>query len=135
MVCAGSPLPGTDRGYRTAFSVSLRPQNDPSPAGGAVVVGVVSIQDAVSLFFFQAEDGIRDLTVTGVQTCALPISVSSRPCGSLRVVNGLMITVGSVGPMKPSSWYTGSANASRFVTLAPRQTGAEIGRASCRERV
>src|SRR6266567_7606589 len=27
-----------------------------------------------SLFFFQAEDGIRDLTVTGVQTCALPIS-------------------------------------------------------------
>src|SRR2546430_3965840 len=27
----------------------------------------------VRLFFFQAEDGIRDLTVTGVQTCALPI--------------------------------------------------------------
>src|SRR5256886_13322665 len=26
-------------------------------------------------FFFQAEDGIRDLTVTGVQTCALPIFV------------------------------------------------------------
>src|SRR2546430_17502151 len=30
-------------------------------------------------FFFQAEDGIRDLTVTGVQTCALPI------CGQGRV--------------------------------------------------
>src|SRR2546430_17124527 len=30
------------------------------------------------LFFFQAEDGIRDLTVTGVQTCALPISPRSR---------------------------------------------------------
>src|SRR2546430_7788147 len=29
----------------------------------------------VVLFFFQAEDGIRDLTVTGVQTCALPISI------------------------------------------------------------
>src|SRR2546430_14546307 len=28
-------------------------------------------------FFFQAEDGIRDLTVTGVQTCALPISVAN----------------------------------------------------------
>src|SRR5256886_16460141 len=28
-------------------------------------------------FFFQAEDGIRDLTVTGVQTCALPISGDS----------------------------------------------------------
>src|SRR6266853_679915 len=28
-------------------------------------------------FFFQAEDGIRDLTVTGVQTCALPICTRS----------------------------------------------------------
>src|SRR5256885_4620335 len=27
-----------------------------------------------SIFFFQAEDGIRDYKVTGVQTCALPIS-------------------------------------------------------------
>src|SRR5207245_8172941 len=32
-------------------------------------------------FFFQAEDGIRDATVTGVQTCALPIS--SIACGDL----------------------------------------------------
>src|SRR5256886_13555106 len=31
--------------------------------------------DANVLFFFQAEDGIRDLTVTGVQTCALPILI------------------------------------------------------------
>src|SRR5579859_5756044 len=29
-------------------------------------------------FFFQAEDGIRDLTVTGVQTCALPICLPKR---------------------------------------------------------
>src|SRR3989440_8630951 len=29
-------------------------------------------------FFFQAEDGIRDLIVTGVQTCALPISSRRR---------------------------------------------------------
>src|SRR5258707_6869862 len=29
-------------------------------------------------FFFQAEDGIRDIGVTGVQTCALPISSASR---------------------------------------------------------
>src|SRR5256884_7849333 len=28
-------------------------------------------------FFFQAEDGIRDVAVTGVQTCALPISMSN----------------------------------------------------------
>src|SRR5256884_5375955 len=30
------------------------------------------------VFFFQAEDGIRDVAVTGVQTCALPISRSRR---------------------------------------------------------
>src|SRR3712207_7805275 len=29
-------------------------------------------------FFFQAEDGIRDIGVTGVQTCALPILAASR---------------------------------------------------------
>src|SRR5690606_40775884 len=29
------------------------------------------------IFFFQAEDGIRDFHVTGVQTCALPISTAS----------------------------------------------------------
>src|SRR6266516_892311 len=29
----------------------------------------------IFIFFFQAEDGIRDRTVTGVQTCALPISL------------------------------------------------------------
>src|SRR2546427_4718672 len=49
-------------------------------------------------FFFQAEDGIRDLTVTGVQTCALPIFffVERRlriddPVGAISVhgVNGL----------------------------------------------
>src|SRR5256886_3932103 len=34
------------------------------------------IVQVVFFFFFQAEDGIRDLTVTGVQTCALPIFVS-----------------------------------------------------------
>src|SRR2546429_5806382 len=30
------------------------------------------------IFFFQAEDGIRDVAVTGVQTCALPICRSNR---------------------------------------------------------
>src|SRR5256885_1473520 len=34
---------------------------------------VVGYGIAASLFFFQAEDGIRDYKVTGVQTCALPI--------------------------------------------------------------
>src|SRR2546430_5765273 len=35
-------------------------------------------------FFFQAEDGIRDLTVTGVQTCALPIFDVAPPRGGRR---------------------------------------------------
>src|SRR2546430_11926171 len=37
-------------------------------------------------FFFQAEDGIRDLTVTGVQTCALPISQHLNEIGIRRKV-------------------------------------------------
>src|SRR3712207_8508893 len=37
-------------------------------------------------FFFQAEDGIRDIGVTGVQTCALPICADS----PLRTVNDLI---------------------------------------------
>src|SRR5690606_40169581 len=32
-----------------------------------------SVAFCISFFFFQAEDGIRDFHVTGVQTCALPI--------------------------------------------------------------
>src|SRR5699024_11933979 len=32
------------------------------------------------VFFFQAEDGIRDRNVTGVQTCALPIFRRTSPC-------------------------------------------------------
>src|SRR5256886_4758131 len=53
-------------------------------AQGAIVVGLdgspqsfhglkLGLALSKALFFFQAEDGIRDLTVTGVQTCALPI--------------------------------------------------------------
>src|SRR2546429_9813953 len=34
------------------------------------------------IFFFQAEDGIRDVAVTGVQTCALPISVTMAPAAA-----------------------------------------------------
>src|SRR2546427_7522587 len=39
-----------------------------------VMCGAIAGGIAYVFFFFQAEDGIRDLTVTGVQTCALPIS-------------------------------------------------------------
>src|SRR2546427_8729599 len=38
-----------------------------------VQICVFPIVTLCHFFFFQAEDGIRDLTVTGVQTCALPI--------------------------------------------------------------
>src|SRR2546430_10918629 len=41
--------------------------------GDAVVYEYELREVVVCFFFFQAEDGIRDLTVTGVQTCALPI--------------------------------------------------------------
>src|SRR5690349_24097278 len=36
-------------------------------------------------FFFQAEDGIRDLYVTGVQTCALPIYDDEEPARRIAV--------------------------------------------------
>src|SRR2546422_1906494 len=36
-------------------------------------------------FFFQAEDGIRDVAVTGVQTCALPILHSEAPDTTIRL--------------------------------------------------
>src|SRR5438067_8837034 len=37
-----------------------------------------SLTTSVRIFFFQAEDGIRDRNVTGVQTCALPICARPR---------------------------------------------------------
>src|SRR3712207_8371594 len=43
------------------------------------------------VFFFQAEDGIRDIGVTGVQTCALPISDLARP--------GLPVDLGDARPL------------------------------------
>src|SRR2546430_8123009 len=44
----------------------------------------VRVECVLFFFFFQAEDGIRDLTVTGVQTCALPISSLARSARSPR---------------------------------------------------
>src|SRR2546429_4856758 len=48
-----------------------------SEEGGRSIKPVCLVRDCVwggVFFFFQAEDGIRDVAVTGVQTCALPIS-------------------------------------------------------------
>src|SRR2546422_7276521 len=39
-------------------------------------------------FFFQAEDGIRDVAVTGVQTCALPIYLGGDPSEAARAGHG-----------------------------------------------
>src|SRR5690606_6644757 len=51
--------------------------------GGVLVLDFIHMQD----FFFQAEDGIRDFHVTGVQTCALPISQVLRNPLALRLIH------------------------------------------------
>src|SRR2546427_13120490 len=72
----------------------------------------------IFFFFFQAEDGIRDLTVTGVQTCALPISVGSRSSD-----NRGRRACGETLRLEPGE------------SLADDAEIGEIARASCRERV
>src|SRR5699024_11644163 len=88
------------------------------------------------MFFFQAEDGIRDRNVTGVQTCALPISADSRrqpfrmrevtfEAEADRMVATTDQLVDAVGKTRrPQSPRAALANYRK-----------EIGRASCRERV
>src|SRR5207248_3732680 len=52
---------------------------------------ILSLHETCSMkftFFFQAEDGIRDRTVTGVQTCALPIFIGIRPVPLQRGASG-----------------------------------------------
>src|SRR2546430_3241897 len=87
-------------------------------------------------FFFQAEDGIRDLTVTGVQTCALPILRLHEGSGEdSRVTDRKRWGEHQrdwekerLGPALEKS----PERHDRFIT----QSGVEkIGRASCRERV
>src|SRR5256886_14196611 len=60
-------------------------------------------------FFFQAEDGIRDLTVTGVQTCALPIwfinhmTYVIRPApGAAQVAPAMRAALRDVDPAVPA---------------------------------
>src|SRR5699024_2534409 len=51
-------------------------------------------------FFFQAEDGIRDRNVTGVQTCALPISFATTfSVAGSSTLNVLPVTVGVYSPL------------------------------------
>src|SRR5258708_10706267 len=89
-------------------------------------------------FFFQAEDGIRDDLVTGVQTCALPIfeplyvstsaSTTEYPATASSAAT-LMATV--VRPGEPAGPHT----AITVPVAGPGGVGSKIGRASCRERV
>src|SRR2546430_4065192 len=87
----------------------------------------------VFFFFFQAEDGIRDLTVTGVQTCALPIY-------RLQVVEGVSsIYIGGQKRFAMRLWLDSKRMAAHQITVldvqdALRQQNVEIGRASCRGR-
>src|SRR3989441_4562217 len=104
-----------------------------------VVAGdVVAQADIIYLifFFFQAEDGIRDKLVTGVQTCALPISPSDCPEGGLLEVPVAPIPksdlfLSSTRGKSPETFWTRVPAASRPQTAS----ASEIGRASCRERV
>src|SRR5690625_7106376 len=76
-------------------------------------------------FFFQAEDGIRDGHVTGVQTCALPIWATAAAVAL--VVTGLLMPM--AGWVFVLDGVLIGAGDGKFLAWA-----GEIGRASCRER-
>src|SRR5690606_40474713 len=94
--------------------------------------------------FFQAEDGIRDFHVTGVQTCALPIS--STEADRSKGASGARKRRGSAATPLPRRllWCRVARRASVPELPEPLQgqrgrhalaRGNEIGRASCRGRV
>src|SRR2546430_4935204 len=83
-------------------------------------------------FFFQAEDGIRDLTVTGVQTCALPILSLSGAAGLRHQCRSLRATCNS------HSFLLSCSHGSEPVCggePAPNETLSGIGRRSEERRV
>src|SRR5690349_25176101 len=85
------------------------------------------------IFFFQAEDGIRDLYVTGVQTCALPISrVCSRKRPSTERTRMLSETPGMPGlrqlmPRTMRSIFTPAMPARYSARSEERRVGKECG--------
>src|SRR5207302_7664652 len=83
-------------------------------------------------FFFQAEDGIRDFHVTGVQTCALPIFVERSQAAESIAGEYSIAPVGTTRRRRRSggvSCIVGRGLHYRYDHLY------QIGRASCRERV
>src|SRR5207253_4559730 len=92
-------------------------------------------------FFFQAEDGIRDGHVTGVQTCALPICTTARRAGRNRSPRSLPLPSSHHASRSSRSLKRlarrrrAAAPVSRRIASGLRgQAAREIGRASCRER-
>src|SRR5207245_6637614 len=93
-------------------------------------------------FFFQAEDGIRDATVTGVQTCALPISVAvakSIRIATLGVREFLIRVTRMVQPVTAPALSVVRRSEQPVDYLGERigrcvVHKCKIGRASCRER-
>src|SRR2546422_8366846 len=61
-------------------------------------------------FFFQAEDGIRDVAVTGVQTCALPILLSATAVAAEPEVLGLVAAPLSVVSAAPATDFAACAS-------------------------
>src|SRR2546421_7016227 len=87
-------------------------------------------------FFFQAEDGIRDLIVTGVQTCALPISQLSAieaegpvPAQHVIAVCRLSLSLVRAGLVERASRALASARAAAEPRSEERRVGKE-----CRSR-
>src|SRR5206468_4744626 len=91
-------------------------------------------------FFFQAEDGIRDLIVTGVQTCALPIWLRQSVEGvqALELAGHFpSIVLEWRGGVPEGYLWHGEGLTARYDLPAietARNMFTEIGRASCRER-
>src|SRR5258707_2829593 len=89
------------------------------------------------LFFFQAEDGIRDIGVTGVQTCALPIyTFEVMPADIPEPTEALFGDCRQF--VQQVAWMKAAAVAPKIdagVILSADTVGWQIGRASCRERV
>src|SRR5256885_2429670 len=87
-------------------------------------------------FFFQAEDGIRDYKVTGVKTCALPISSAH---AARRSADQLLLCCRAWRHTdrnrRTSRFKTGRITYPVAETNTPSLSWKEIGRASCRERV
>src|SRR2546430_13208862 len=96
----------------------------------------VDMRLVARLFFFQAEDGIRDLTVTGVQTCALPISADEPPVALLHVgrKSDCLVRQPAGGNGRVRS-QDAIALCALFLGHGGVEFRGEIGRASCRERV